>query len=214
VPAGGDPDQSSAQALQEFSVGLRVGTHRTRWARRRVASRGGHSLPKDPWLLIANAGDGFRPRLIPAARAINDGMPLHVADLVVDALREVGREIAGAKVAVLGYAYLGNSDDTRNSPSKVLVERLRELGAEVVTHDPWVREYRGEVLERVDCSDAVALMVAHQAYRQLDLSALGFLLRTPILIDGRGVFDAKLRRAAGLLYWGVGRGNHRRSSSE
>ena len=170
------------------------------------AGVGGHCLPKDPWLLISNAGDGFKSRLVPGARVVNDGMPLHVADLVVNALREAGRDIVGAKVAVLGYAYLEDSGDTRNSPSRVLVERLRELGAEVVIHDPWVREYKGEILERVEGSDAVALMVAHQAYRELDLNALRSLLRTPILIDGRGVFEATLERVAGLLYQSVGRG--------
>ena len=88
-------------------------------------------------------GDGFEPRLTPVARAINDGMPLHVVDLTVQALREagLGREtfdhpLDGAKVAVLGYAYRENTDDTRNSPSKVLVARLRGLGAEVLIHDP------------------------------------------------------------------------------
>ena len=88
------------------------------------AGVGGHCIPKDPWLLVANAGDGFAPQLIPAARAINDGMPLHVADLTATALQEAGVDVTAARVAVLGYAYLENSDDTRDSPSAALVERL------------------------------------------------------------------------------------------
>jgi UDP-N-acetyl-D-mannosaminuronic acid dehydrogenase len=76
-------------------------------------------------------------------------------------------------VAVLGYAYLENSDDTRSSPSKVSVERLRELGAEVTIHDPWVPEYRDDLTEIIRGSDALVAMVAHDKYRELDWEKQG-----------------------------------------
>ena len=171
------------------------------------AGVGGHCIPKDPWLLIANASDGFEPRLIPTARAINDRMPLHMADLTVKALQEAGVDIAGAKVAVLGYAYLENSDDTRNSPSAVLVKRLCELGAEVTVHDPYVPEYQGDLVDMVTGCDAAVVMVRHQVYRAMDLDAVRDALRTPIVIDGRGIFDAARMRTTGFVYWGVGKKN-------
>ena len=170
------------------------------------AGVGGHCIPKDPWLLIANAGDSFAPRLIPAARAVNDGMPLHVADLTLDALEEAGVELSEARVAVLGYAYLENSDDTRSSPSAVYVEKVREVGAAVVIHDPWVPEYQGDVWACVEGCDAAVLMVKHNEYRDLDLGRLAGELRTPILIDGRNLFSATEVARAGLSYRGVGRG--------
>ncbi len=170
------------------------------------AGVGGHCIPKDPWLLIANAGDGFEPRVIPTARAVNDGMPLHMIDLTVKALCEAGIEISDARVAVLGYAYLENSDDTRNSPSKVLVARLRELGAEVVVHDPYVPGYQGDLQEAVQGRDAVVLMVAHDDYRALDLSELRAQVGHSVLIDGRHIFSAERAQAAGWDYRGVGRG--------
>jgi UDP-N-acetyl-D-mannosaminuronic acid dehydrogenase len=170
------------------------------------AGVGGHCIPKDPWLLIANARDGFEPRLIPMAREVNDGMPFHMVDVAVEALGEAGGDIAGAKVAVLGYAYLENSDDTRNSPSKVLVARLEELGAEVVIHDPYVPGYQGDLMEMAQGSNLVVLMVAHDIYHTLDLKRLRQLMRTPVLVDGRGVFDEQSCQAAGLTYRGVGRG--------
>ena len=169
------------------------------------AGVGGHCIPKDPWLLIANAGERFTPRLIPAARAVNDGMPLHVAELVVDGLREAGVGIEGAKVAVLGYAYRENSDDTRNSPSEVLVRRLREMGAEVVIHDPWVPEYQGDLEERVRGCDAVVVMVAHDRYREVDWSSLGKSLRRRVLVDGRRVIVDLDRDVPGFVFRGVGR---------
>ena len=170
------------------------------------AGVGGHCIPKDPWLLIANANHDFKPRLIPAARAINDGMPLHMTNLTLKALREAGIEIKDAKVAVLGYAYLENSDDTRNSPSEVLVARLRELGAEVAIHDPYVPEHKGDLQEAIGGSDAIVVMVAHDAYRTMDLNALKTKVASPILIDGRRVFVPARVQAAGWDYQGVGRG--------
>ncbi len=175
------------------------------------AGVGGHCIPKDPWLLayaVENApSESSVPlRLIPAARAINDNMPLHVADLALEALHEAECPIAQARIAVLGYAYLEDSDDTRNSPSAALVERLRETGADIVIHDPWVSEYQGELLECVQACDAVIVMVAHQAYLDMDVDALKQTLRTPIIIDGRGMFAPEQMRAAGWIYRGVGRG--------
>lgn len=170
------------------------------------AGVGGHCIPKDPWLLVANASDGFEPRLTQAARAINDGMPLHVVDLTVEALCRAGVKIADATIAVLGYAYLENSDDTRNSPSQAFVARLQELGARVTVHDPYVRPYQGELLESIRGSDAVAVMVAHDQYRDLDLGALRAHVARPILVDGRHVFSSQQARAAGWAYYGVGSG--------
>lgn len=170
------------------------------------AGVGGHCIPKDPWLLIANAGAGFQPRLIPTSRAINDGMPLHMAELAADALREVGVELGKARVAVLGYAYLENSDDTRNSPSETLIQRLHEVGAEVVVHDPWVPGYQGDLMERVAGCDAAVVMVKHAEYLGLDLAALRQALRQPVLVDGRKVFDRAQAAKAGLVFRGVGQG--------
>jgi UDP-N-acetyl-D-mannosaminuronic acid dehydrogenase len=168
------------------------------------AGVGGHCIPKDPWLLIANASNDFEAHLIPTARAVNDGMPLHMADLTVEALAEAGVDVSDAKVAVLGYAYLANSDDARNSPSAVLVSRLRQLGAEVVIHDPYVPEYRGDLLERVEGSDAMAVMVAHDAYHDIDLHQLRGLVKSGVLIDGRHVFTGEQLREAGWVHRGVG----------
>lgn len=169
------------------------------------AGVGGHCIPKDPWLLIAGAGPDFTARLIPTARAINDGMPLHVAELLDAALNEAGRPLEGARVAVLGYAYLENSDDTRNAPSIALAERLEELGAQVVVHDPFVEEYARDWRAAVEGCDAAVVMVAHDQYRALDLAALREALAQPVLVDGRNVFDAGEARQMGFVYRGVGK---------
>jgi UDP-N-acetyl-D-mannosaminuronic acid dehydrogenase len=150
-----------------------------------------------------------KARLIPAAREVNDYMPLHVAELTLEALEEVGVEVENARVAVLGYAYLENSDDTRNAPSIDLVNRLEELGARVCVHDPYVAEYRGELAERVRGCDAAVVMVRHDVYRRVELGQLKEWLASPgrpVLVDGRHVFDRDEAQAAGFVFRGVGMG--------
>ena len=171
------------------------------------AGVGGHCIPKDPWLLAYGVKDKEVPlRVIPAARAVNDSMPLRMVELLQKTLNAAGRKIEGARIAVLGYAYLEDSDDTRNSPSEILVRRLRELGAEVIIHDPWIAEYSGDLMARIKGCDAIVLMVAHSVYRSLDLNSLTTALRTPVLIDGRHVFDASQVQGAGLVFRGIGTG--------
>jgi UDP-N-acetyl-D-mannosaminuronic acid dehydrogenase len=167
---------------------------------------GGHCIPKDPWLLAYAVREGRVPlRLIPAARAVNDSMPLHVAELLEEALAEAGLPLTGARVAVLGYAYLEESDDTRNSPSEVLVNHLRDCGAEVVIHDPWVEEYQGDLLQRAQGCDAVVIMVGHRAYQEMDnLEKLGAVLAHKILVDGRGLFAEHPLTSSGWIYRCVG----------
>ncbi|HEC35152.1 MAG TPA: hypothetical protein ENI39_01300, partial [Anaerolineae bacterium] len=147
------------------------------------------------------AGREVPLRVIPAARAVNDGMPLHMVALLEQALAEVGREIAGTRVLVLGYAYLENSDDTRNSPSQVLVRRLRESGAEVAVHDPYVPGYGGDLRSLVEWCDAAVLMVKHDVYTACDLERLLEARSVPV-VDGRNAWQrvdaVKLGRARRL----------------
>jgi len=71
------------------------------------AGVGGHCIPKDPWLLASSLqGSGASLKLIPAARAVNDLMPLHMVDLIQQALAESSLVVAGSKILVMGYAYL------------------------------------------------------------------------------------------------------------
>lgn len=169
------------------------------------AGVGGHCIPKDPWLLVHGAEEkGVHLRLIPAAREINNSMPLHMVKLVEEALAKAGKQLLDARIAVLGYSYLEDSDDTRNSPTRALVARLYELGAQPVIHDPWIPEYNGDVYEKVKGCDAAVVMVAHSAYKDLDLKKLKSALKLPVLVDGRRVLDGQSARESGLVFHRVG----------
>lgn len=169
------------------------------------AGVGGHCIPKDPWLLIANARNGVEPRLIPAARAVNDRMPKHMATLTENALRQHGLELKGACIAVLGYAFREDTDDDRESPSRYFVEALERRGATAVVHDPHVPTYQRPLEEVVTGANAVVFMVGHRAYLDIDLGWLRQALANPIIVDGRNVIDADAAASAGFTYTGVGR---------
>jgi UDP-N-acetyl-D-mannosaminuronic acid dehydrogenase len=122
----------------------------------------------------------------------------------VAALAEAGVGIEDARVAVLGYAYLENSDDIRNSPSIALINRLEELGAHVIVHDPWVREYQGNLRECLSGCDAIVVMVRHQEYLAADWQNLGQLLRHRVLVDGRRIV-VDPDQLPGFVFRGIGR---------
>jgi UDP-N-acetyl-D-mannosaminuronic acid dehydrogenase len=129
----------------------------------------------------------------------------------VQALAEQGMDPAGAKVTVLGVAYLEDSDDTRNTPAIPLIDALQEKNASVAAHDPYVRELDGYELTRnlemaLKDADAVVIVTAHRQYYDLDLAWLRETMRTPVLVDGRNVFDAETVRAAGFTYEAIGKG--------
>jgi nucleotide sugar dehydrogenase len=107
---------------------------------------GGYCLPKDGGLglwaykhLLGFESDIFR--ITPEAIDINDTRALHAAQLVRDALRNMGRIVAASEVAVLGVSYREDVGDTRYSGSEILVRKLTEMGAEIRAHDPYVRHW-------------------------------------------------------------------------
>jgi UDP-N-acetyl-D-mannosaminuronic acid dehydrogenase len=169
------------------------------------AGVGGHCIPKDPWLLVHGINPEKTP-LMATARAVNDSMPLHVARLLEDAMDEIGISVHGSRIAVLGYAYLENTDDVRNSPSQTLIDHLTDWGAECVIHDPWLPEHNHDLWKTVSGAHAAVIMVAHSAYDSLDLARLQNELKAPVLVDGRHMVEADAAVKAGLVFRGLGRG--------
>jgi len=179
------------------------------------AGVGGHCLPKDTWLLRYGLRKYATPTMetefVVLARKINDLMPLHMVELIQSALDEKGLDLEGARVAVLGVAYLEDSDDTRNTPAYSLISELESRGAEVVAHDPYVREFPEAELTRdlnkaLKNADCAVIVTKHRPYFKLDLKKVKSLMKTPVLVDGRNVLDKKKVEEAGFIYRGVGKG--------
>lgn len=170
------------------------------------AGVGGHCIPKDGWLLVYGAKDMITTKMIPLARTINNFMPQHMFDLIQMGVDKTGKDINQVKVAVLGYAYDANSDDARNTPTADLVEILKHHQVKYVLHDPYVEEYNIDFDKAVKETDVVVLMTAHDEYAKIGLKGLKKLLKakTPVLIDGRNVFDKQKAEKEGFVYLGVG----------
>ncbi len=187
------------------------------------AGVGGHCLTKDTYhlergvqvlgkdLLDYPAGE---PSLYILARRINDFMPAHMFRLTTDALKRVGCPLTGAKVALLGWAFLANSDDTRNTPSEPYRERCISGGATVTVHDPYVSEYPDvPVLQNLDDTirdaDATVIFTGHHQYKNLDPERIKALSGRPhpVIIDGRNMIDPDLFIPHGFVYKGIGRGD-------
>lgn len=177
------------------------------------AGVGGHCLPKDPWLfkygLDTYGKFAFTPKIIVESRLLNDWMPVHIVDMLEEALKEKGRKLEGAKIAILGVAFLENSDDTRNSPSKTFYDELLKRGAQPMMHDHLVREFErpftNDLEKTIEGSDAIILAVKHSIYRDLDFSKLKATVRTPLLIDGRNFYSREKIEKYGFTYRGIGK---------
>jgi nucleotide sugar dehydrogenase len=107
---------------------------------------GGYCLPKDGALGVwaYRTLMGFEDKIFqitPLAININDTRALHVAEIVRDALRNMGKIVAASKIAVLGASYREDVGDTRYSGSEIIVRKLTEMGGEVVVHDPYVKHW-------------------------------------------------------------------------
>jgi UDP-N-acetyl-D-glucosamine dehydrogenase len=157
--------------------------------------RGGHCIPSDPVFLDWKLREcGFRPRLIEAARAVNEGMPGYVARRVALLLEERGAAVEGARVLLLGVSYKRNVADTRDSPALALIAELESMGARVSYHDPYVSSLRfnGTQMSCRDLeaglaeADCVVVVADHSAYDWDGVAA-----RAPCVLDCRGALRGK-----------------------
>lgn len=187
------------------------------------AGVGGHCLTKDTYHFergVQVLGEGKldypagERSLFVLARTINDFMPAHMFRLTVDALGRAGVPVKGAKVALLGWAFLAHSDDTRNTPSEPYRDMLIREGAIVKVHDPYVAEYPEVpivpfVEEAIEGADAIAIFTGHHQYRTLRAPVLKQLSGKmhPAIIDGRNIVDPDAFIREGFVYKGIGRGD-------
>jgi len=180
------------------------------------AGVGGHCLPKDTWLLLYGVEKYGKPengkiQILTKAREINDFMPGHMARLLEEAMGEANKTIEGSKITVLGFSFLENTDDTRNTPALPLINILEKKGAQVIVHDPFVKEFESIALTddlegALKESDALVLVTRHRQYFDLKPEEVKALVQTPVIVDGRNVFDLSLFNDNGFIAKAVGKG--------
>ncbi len=174
---------------------------------------GGSCFPKDVKALAHMAQThGMHPQLLNAVMEINEYQRKHVILKLDDLLGDV----AGKTIGLLGLAFKENTDDIRESPSLAIAQHLIERGATVKGYDPVAMENTASQMPAIQMcndpyevaqgADAVVLATPWNEFKQLDMAKLRDLMASPILLDGRNMYDPAKMTSLGFTYRGVGRG--------
>ncbi len=175
---------------------------------------GGSCFPKDVKALARTMRElGADASILEAVEGINEAQKRLLLDRLVARL---GEDLSGRTVAVWGLAFKPNTDDMREAPSLVTIEGLLARGARVVAHDPVaVEEARRQFGDRIgyaesdydalEGADALVIHTEWLPYRRPDFERIKAALRTPLVFDGRNLYDPTRMAAMGFEYYSVGR---------
>jgi len=171
------------------------------------AGVGGHCISQDPYYMIEKGRQlGFNHEFLMLARKINNYMPHYTIELLENELEKLKKSIKNAKVGVLGLAYKGNVDDTRESPAFEVINILKTKGTEVFVFDPHVKTGSNvrDLDELLNKSDYIVLVTDHNEFKQMDLEKLE-KHKIHVVIDGRNCLDKEKIKSMGIFYHGIGR---------
>ena len=174
---------------------------------------GGACFPKDVQAFIAIAGQhGYDFELLRAVENINHRQRHHLADKVFKAM---GDDLSGKTIGILGLAFKPNTDDMRGAPSADIIPLFTEVGARVKVYDPVAHETAREVLSGVEYmentyvvaegADCVVLLTEWAEFNSLNLPYMKTLMKRPLIVDGRNVFEPGKMRSLGFEYYSIGR---------
>ena len=176
---------------------------------------GGSCFPKDVKALAYMAEkSGRHPQLLHSVMEINSDRRVMAVEQIKSMLG--GEDLSGKIIGMLGLSFKPNTDDMRDAPSVTIANLLLEAGAVVKAFDPIAMEEAAKLLPAVEMMEnpyAMAegcdlLMVTTEwnEFRQLDLKRIKKIMKTPLLFDGRNIYDPKKMKELGFQYRGVGRG--------
>ena len=174
---------------------------------------GGSCFPKDALALVRTAAQAGAPtRIVESVIAVNDARKRQMAAKIVE---HCGGSIAGKTIAVLGLTFKPNTDDMRDAPSLDIIPALIEAGATVRAYDPEGLDEAKKLLdgvawcegayEALEGADALVIITEWNAFRALDLARVKELMKAPVMVDLRNIYDPREMAAAGFDYTGIGR---------
>lgn len=172
---------------------------------------GGFCFPKDleafSWI---SKKLGYDFDLLKEVMKINDGQK----KLIVKKIEDTLWVLKGKTIAVLGLAFKPDTDDMRFAPSLDIIKMLQEAGAKIKAYDPQSMQkakgllkdikYGKSVYETVKDADCLVLLTEWKEFKEMDLLKVKKLLKHPIIIDGRNMFDSRKMNSMGFVYKGVG----------
>ena len=175
---------------------------------------GGPCLPINSYQLLNSAKRaGVKLNIIEQGRKINEKMPQHVVDLTSDAFNECNKSLENSKILILGVSYKPNVKDIQLSPAKEIITKFQNLGVIVYLFDPYFssEEVFGLKVESsleyiIPEIDGTVIVTGHDDFKKIDLSSFT-KMKSPILIDTRGIFDPISAKKEKLVFRGLGRGD-------
>jgi UDPglucose 6-dehydrogenase len=173
---------------------------------------GGSCFPKDLATFIKIADDaGYDFKLLKDVRGINDFQQQQVIDKARCQLHGLTEKIIG----ILGISFKPHTDDIREAPAINIIRKLQEAGAIVKVYDPQAMRKAMEVLTDVEyCQnpyeaatgcDVLIIITEWDEFKEIDLKRLKLLMRQPIIIDGRNIYEPQEMKKLGFTYFGTGR---------
>jgi len=174
---------------------------------------GGSCFPKDTLALVRTARDAGAPiTIVESVVEANANRKKAMAERVVAAC---GGSVEGQTLAVLGVTFKPNTDDMREAPSLDIIPALQKAGATVRVYDPEGMEEAAPLLpdvtwckgsyETMEGASAVVIITEWDEFRMLDLPRVKSLLRQPLLVDFRNIYNPDEMAAAGFVYHSIGR---------
>jgi len=181
------------------------------------AGYGGSCFPKDVQALDYLAKQsGTHAHILPAVHATNERQK---QKLVEQVSAQLGADLTGRTIAVWGLSFKPNTDDMREAPSRVLIEAVWAAGGQVKAFDPQAMEaceaiygpredmhYCVTKEEALDDADCLVICTEWKAFRAPDFEDIKVRLTSPVIIDGRNLYNPQHMEAAGIEYFGIGRG--------
>ncbi|GAB2530975.1 UDP-glucose dehydrogenase family protein [Rufibacter soli] len=176
---------------------------------------GGSCFPKDVKALIKTAAErGYQMQILKAVESVNENQK---EVLFNKAMKHFAGELAGKTFAIWGLSFKPKTDDMREAPSLVIINRLISQGAKVRTYDPVaIKEarqmigennsvfYAKDEYEALIDSDALLVVTEWPEFRSPNFKVVGRLLKNKVIIDGRNIYDAKELGELGFTYYGIG----------
>ncbi|NCG44504.1 MAG: nucleotide sugar dehydrogenase [Proteobacteria bacterium] len=174
---------------------------------------GGSCFPKDVKALVrAGEENGHALRILQAVEDVNDDQK---QVMVRKVMAQFGQDLTGKHFAMWGLSFKPETDDMREAPSVVIANALLEAGATVAAYDPVASEeakhqlgdritYANDAYAALEGADALLLVTEWREFRMPNWDRVKEALQTPVVIDGRNIFDAKVLRDQGFVYQGIG----------
>ena len=180
------------------------------------AGFGGSCFPKDVSALLRTGMEqGVELKVVKAVEEANEHQKTVLPTKIV---KRFGESLKGRRFALWGLAFKPNTDDMREAPSRVLIDQLLARGAEIIAYDPVAMDearhlYKGKssiifaahAMDAVKAADALVIITEWKAFRSPDFDELKAMLKSPVIFDGRNLYDPVVVASHGLEYHAIGR---------